>query len=338
MKVIREGCDEKIYNSHLWEHYFGNLRVGVLDIETTGLSAAGSSFVLGCLYDVAGERLFQVLAQNRREEKEALIEYLDLVSQMDVLITYNGRHFDIPFLVKRAERVLGISNLELPYDLDLHQLINGHSPIKKLVPNLKQKTVENYMGFWNTRADEISGKESIELYYSYESTGDEDAERKILLHNNDDVRQLARLTKVISKSDFHKAMMHMGFPVHLNSPGGKSVRLVTSKPRLHRNSLMIYGSQKGDAMDYRGFAIGDYPAESKFSSQDKSFCIKLPVIRQSDYAIVDILAAGLDDSSFTKLPNYSDGFLVIAHRDSLYPMETNFFIKEYITKFIGEEF
>ena len=51
-------------------------------------------------------------------------------------------------------------------------MLNGHSPIKRFVPNLKQKTVENYMGLWQSRDDEISGAESVELYNVYEKNHD----------------------------------------------------------------------------------------------------------------------------------------------------------------------
>ena len=83
-----------------------------------------------------------------------------------------------------------MKKLSMPYNLDLYLVLNGHSPIKKFVPNLKQKTVENYMGLWQSRTDEISGAESVELYNTYEKTGREDLESKILLHNSDDVIQL----------------------------------------------------------------------------------------------------------------------------------------------------
>lgn len=51
-----------------------------------------------------------------------------------------------------------------PYNLDLYLCLNGHSEIRNLLPSLKQKSVEAYMGLAPGRGDEIDGKESIALY------------------------------------------------------------------------------------------------------------------------------------------------------------------------------
>ena len=68
------------------------------------------------------------------------------------------------------------------------------------------------MGLWQSRDDEISGAESVELYNVYEKNHDPALGEKILLHNSDDILQLSRLLPVIGKSDFHKAMAALGFP------------------------------------------------------------------------------------------------------------------------------
>lgn len=68
------------------------------------------------------------------------------------------------------------------------------------------------MGLWQSRDDEISGSESVELYNVYEKNHDPALGEKILLHNSDDILQLSRLLPVIGKSDFHKAMAALGFP------------------------------------------------------------------------------------------------------------------------------
>ena len=67
------------------------------------------------------------------------------MKSVDYIITYNGRHFDIPFVEKRARKYkidIGIC----PYDLDLYLIINGHSELKSVLPNLKQKERRNFYG------------------------------------------------------------------------------------------------------------------------------------------------------------------------------------------------
>lgn len=61
------------------------------------------------------------------------------------------------------------------------------------------------MGLWQSRDDEISGAESVELYNVYEKNHDPALGEKILLHNSDDILQLSRLLPVIGKSDFSQS-------------------------------------------------------------------------------------------------------------------------------------
>ncbi|MDD6311543.1 MAG: ribonuclease H-like domain-containing protein [Firmicutes bacterium] len=342
MKHIVEEFEEIIYESALWNFYFDGMKVGVLDIETTGLNPSRNKFVLGCIYDVQSHKLHQILAQSRAEEMQSLAEYIKLIDNLDVVLTYNGRHFDIPFIQKRMEVsrnavnyiMRGSEDCFLPYNLDLYLVLNGYSPIKKLVPNMKQKTIENYMGFWMNRADEISGAESVDLFNHYEATGDEEAEKKILLHNNDDVRQLTKLSKAVIKSDFHKAMFALGFPVR---------NLIIRKIRLERDALEIKGLQRVKAMngvspiDYMGYSFGDYPTVSRFRKDTADFLLRLPIIRQSGMALADIRAAGLDEEEFGMYPSCGSGFLILEDGNGIRHMETNHLIKAFIEKFIDFE-
>jgi len=337
MKHIKIQTDEPLFSSTLLDFYFSGMKIGVLDIETTGLNPSRNKFILGGLFTFEDKVLHQFFAESRSEEKETLEAYLTEISKLDMVITYNGKHFDMPFLAKRAQ-AHGI-NVQLSFNLDLYLMLNGHSPIKKFVPNLKQKTVENYMGLWETRADEISGGESVELYNTYESTHDPQLEEKILLHNSDDVLQLTRLLKVITKCDFHKAMFTLGFPVS---------ELTVQKVKIEGDFMTVTGIQSGffdaavtsdhkqntGAIDYMGFFFGDYPVETRFESKENTFEMKFPVIRDSGLCFVDASAAGLDCTQFEKYPTYSSGFLVLENRNTRNFMEINHFIKSFIELFI----
>lgn len=337
MKHLTEYYDEPIYQSSTLDFYFNNMKIGVLDIETTGLNPSRNKFILGGCFDLQEKTMHQFFAESRSEEAVSLEAFYEKISDFDMVITYNGKHFDMPFIAKRMQNY-NMSGM-MPYNLDLYLLLNGHSPIKKFVPNLKQKTVENYMGLWQTRADEISGAESVELYNKYEKTGDAELEHKILLHNSDDVLQLTRLIKVIGKCDFHKAMYHMGFPVWNGaidiSGNHKPLRLITEKIKTDSNSLVITGHQEGCAIEYMGFSMGDFPAESRFEKKSRSFTMKLPVIRDSGLCIIDLDAAGLDSKEFEKYPACSSGFLVIEDHNERNFMETNHFVKAFIRHFMN---
>ena len=359
MKHLIKHFDEQIYTSAVLDFYFSDMKIGVLDIETTGLDPSRNKFILGGLFDIQTGTMHQFFAENRGEEKQALEEFYQLLSGFDMVITYNGKHFDMPFIARRMKaHGIGVKQLHddmpsdaaslLPYNLDLYLVVNGHSPIKKFVPNLKQKTVENYMGLWQSRDDEISGAESVELYNRFEKSGDPELEAKILLHNSDDVLQLARLIKVLSKCDVHKAMYHLGFPVKAVNEAGESIMLIVERIKTEKNSLFISGKQlscKGSELgnadsrarqgiDYMGFSFGDWPAKSRFESRSMSFSMELPVIRDSGLCITDLDAAGLDRNLFEKYPSCSSGFLVLEDHNDRKFMEANHFVKAFIESFM----
>lgn len=332
MKTICEKINEKITGSTLWNFYFGGMKAGVLDIETTGLNPERNKFILGCITDDREGQLYQMLAENRMEEDEALDEYMNKVSELDVVVTYNGRHFDIPFIEKRLKKY-GYDDVYMPYNLDVYLAVNGYSPIRKLVPNLKQKTLENYMGFWMNREDEISGAESVELYNMYEKTGDGQLERKILLHNNDDVRQLTRLTEVLRKCDFHRAMYGLGFPVNPGNPEASLMNV--QKIRIYADCIVASGRQlvrkDRKPVEYRSFPFGEMSAETEFCSADKSFRIRVPVMRRNGIAAADIRALeGLDEEKFMKYPLCEEGFIVVEDKSGLKYREINHLVKEVI--------
>ena len=337
MKHIIEDWQQDICRSALWDFYFDGLRVGVLDIETTGLDPYRNKFILGGVYDVQEHQLHQILAENQTEEPLALGEYMDVLAELDVLITYNGNHFDIPFLDTRLRKHPETTSLSCSYlyDLDLYPVLSKHSPLRRLLPNMKQKTVENYMGLWETRADEISGAESVDLYHLYERTADPDAEAKILLHNNDDVRQLTRLTKAITKSDFHKAMFHIGFPVKR----GPAMVTVTNI-RLRQDRLAWSGDQNRLPAAYMGYDYHGWPAGIRFTGS--GFELSVPMIRQSGLTVIDLEAAGLSDAAmpsgfcFKDYPGCASGFLVIEDAGGIKFRETNHFIIEFTKKIMEE--
>ena len=335
MEHIILQVNENFCGGALWDTYFADRMPAVLDIETTGLDRARCRFVLGGLLDIRQGTLHQIFADDTSEEPEALAAFMELTASFDVVVTYNGRHFDLPFLAERMARN-GLDRMrgegsELSYDgydLDLYQVLNGHSPIRRLLPNLRQKTVESYMGLWSDRSDEISGAESVELYYHYMKTKDPEARRQILLHNSDDVLQLTRLIPVIRKSDFHKAMYTMGFPV-----GSPWRRWQVRRIRTVRDVLRVEGIQGNRPIEYRGYSLGAYPMQTCFDAKAGSFLMEIPIIRRSGIAAADLTAAGLDESAFQKYPDSGSGFLVVEDRNGVKYMEANHLVSALIRKF-----
>ncbi|QIB68859.1 ribonuclease H-like domain-containing protein [Aminipila butyrica] len=310
------------YHSRLLDFYLGSAmhkKIGVLDIETTGLSPQNSHFILGGLliYQEEGVTLRQYFAESLEEERETLLAYLRDIQQLDILITYNGKHFDLKFLQGRMRALSLWEDFIFPFNLDLYLLINGHSSLRKLLPNLKQKTVENFMGLWGDRADEISGAESVELYKRFLYTKDPEIRRLIMLHNSDDVLQLSQLLPVTEKSDIHKAFFSLGFPVE---------DLHVSKIAFHSGNLQICGSQQ-NPLTYAAYQLDDCSCSLDFDRYSEEFSMELPIIKRSGLMIADTRVFDKDFSALQKYDTYDSGFLVLKQGDTVHYRETNHFVK-----------
>lgn len=333
MKHITKDFNQKQTLPDAFNFYFKGMVLGVLDIETTGLSANRNEFILGGLLLIPPDgpcKSHQFFAQTPDEEQETLKAFLTEVEKADMLLTYNGKHFDLPFLQQRGATF----DPQLPYNFDLYPVLKGYSPLRKFLPNLKQKTVENFMGFWTSRKDEISGKESVTLYYEYVTTKDPKIEETILLHNYDDICQLYRLLDTLGKCDLHKALYFIGFPAILSSASKPG--LYVEKIKLTGNYMDITGIQKGTPIDYRVFEQEGLPCTVLFDSQQATFHIRVPLLQSSGMILSDLRVLGLHSRSFDQYPTYGDGLLLLKQQDNENYLEINHLVKMLLERIMEQ--
>lgn len=332
MEYIIDQITYPLYSSRAFQLYFQDMKLGVLDIETTGLNPRRNQFVLGGLLTIEDNQLKveQFFAEEPQQEQETLQAFLSAVEKTDFLLTYNGRHFDIPFIKSRAQ---GAAEY-LPFNLDLYLAVRSHSPIRKFLPNLKQKTVENFMGLWDSRKDEISGKESVDLYYQYVAEKSPSVKQRILLHNHDDVLQLYRLLAVLEKVDLHKALHHMGFPILAPDPGLPG--LIIEKLSVSGNQFQIAGIQNKNAAEYLCYEWEDIPCSARFSKSERRFSVTIPVIRQSGLVFIDLKSLKMDLKPFEKYPSCQEGFLILEADGEKNYMEINHFVKRFLERMLKE--
>ena len=75
-------------------------RIVILDIETTSLEAdAGTLVSAGLMSDVGRGEYLEV--KTTSDEKPLLLRLVKRLESYDVMVTWNGRSFDIPFLTTR---------------------------------------------------------------------------------------------------------------------------------------------------------------------------------------------------------------------------------------------
>lgn len=318
MKIFCTSENGYKYSSEIFDTYFGNLRIGFFDIETTGLSPDRSKLILAGLAYYEGDTLVakQIFADDPSEEPEVITAVLNELKNFDMVVTYNGKRFDMPFLLKRAHRNKIHMNEALPYNLDLYPAVRSFSPLRAMLPDLKQKTVESFIGLWETRTDEISGAESVELYYYYAGTKDEKIRDVILLHNRDDITQLSKLLKVLDKCDLNSYIFANGLPAG---------RLIIDKITTGRQILEIAGIQRHNSVDFLSY--DDFCSGYKvwFKAKDSSFVIRIPVIENSGLRLVDLKKMNIDYSSLLRYPNVEEDYLIVSINEDVNHREVNLF-------------
>ena len=83
----------------LWQGYAERTRIALVDIETTGLTAGYDQITVIGLADGAGAKVF--VAGRPMPGDEVLEKFRDAIKAYDLVVTFNGANFDIPFIEKQ---------------------------------------------------------------------------------------------------------------------------------------------------------------------------------------------------------------------------------------------
>jgi len=161
-----------------------------MDIETCGLSGT-MIFLVGLMY-YAGEQLMfeQYLARDYSEEAAILQAFADRYASAGVLVTFNGKAFDMNLIRERS----AFHAQELAYadrrHLDL--LHESRRRWRGQVPNCRLQTLEaHFCG--RRRIGDIPSWAIPDAYHRFVSTGDAAEIRDILRHNLLDLLTMAQL-------------------------------------------------------------------------------------------------------------------------------------------------
>lgn len=333
MRIIEEYIKGPFYSSPIFDEYFGGLDIVVADIETTGLSPKSSAVILGgAVYsDGGGRKAVQFFGDTLDDEAELLQRYVQLLSRADVIVTYNGQRFDIPFLLHRMKKhKLDTAPLERLYSVDMYRVLKYHSHLPEILPNMKQKTVEIFLGDSESRTDEIDGAQSVELYKEYmRSTGARRGEilDYILLHNRDDIVRLSDMMRIIKTLDLHEIMYSSGFPMTI---GETDIHI--EKVKVAKGKLTAEGSVKGESAGYTCF--GD---NSTLEIDEKEGTLKLEVMCDeiSEHTVVDLRPLNADVHSLRELGGYESGYLILKSGKDVRHHEVNLLIKTVLYNMLG---
>jgi hypothetical protein len=147
-----------------------------LDIETTGLSPEYGEITVIGIHVCRGEETTFIQLVGRDITRGNM---LDALEGVQVLHTYNGSRFDMPFIHHK----LGVnieeicSHRDLMYDCWKNNLRGGF------------KSVERQLGI-DRESKGIDGLEAVRLWWKYVDAFDLDALNTLLLYNKEDVLNL----------------------------------------------------------------------------------------------------------------------------------------------------
>jgi len=150
-----------------------------LDIETTGLSSEYCEItVIGIhLCNGIDSAFIQLVGEDINADS-----IVDALNGVQIIYTYNGSRFDLPFITSRLGINLAqlFTHHDLMYDCWRNNLYGGF------------KVVEQQLGI-NRRLKEVSGYEAVRLWWRYVNDYDEDALATLLEYNKEDVLNLKTL-------------------------------------------------------------------------------------------------------------------------------------------------
>jgi len=262
----------------------------ILDIETTGLSPLYTQVILvGIIYyDGSTWKLTQIFCDHRREEKE-LLKALSNYIEDHLIITYNGHAFDIPYLNKRYQE----NNLDFSINnhrnFDLYRVIRSSKKALNL-SNYKLKTIEEYLGIF--REDQISGKESVELYNLYEENPTVDFRHKILLHNSDDIEYMIPTFKILD--DIPEEIISKYYPFILKSD--LYTELICTDYHEEKDYLSIEWQTRDPLIN-----LVDYSNGFSLEIQGHNISIKLPLFHIENRRFIDVDQLIFLDTHFNDL-------------------------------------
>jgi uncharacterized protein YprB with RNaseH-like and TPR domain len=156
-----------------------------LDIETTGLSPRYSRITVVGIYLHNGRdgQFTQLVGEDITSDS-----LLHSLSGVDIIYTYNGSRFDLPYIHYQ----LGVNLTELFRHYDLMYACWSNSLKGGL------KCVERQLGI-ERQEKNVDGFEAVKLWRRYIDQNDDEALATLLRYNREDVLNLKTLREILAK-------------------------------------------------------------------------------------------------------------------------------------------
>jgi hypothetical protein len=164
-----------------------------LDTETTGLTGGTGTFAfmigLG-FFQGDGFSIHQFFMRDYSEEKATLSLLNHLLESFQFLITFNGRHYDVPLLETRFILSRMTSKIKEMPNFDL--LFPSRKIWKGAYENCRLVTLESQL-LGSERTDDVPSEWIPYLYFDYIKTGDARKIQRVFYHNQMDILSMVAL-------------------------------------------------------------------------------------------------------------------------------------------------
>lgn len=144
-----------------------------LDIETTGLDGMSNEITMIGLYD--GASIFHYVSGHN------LDDFRDDIEKYKVIVTYNGKCFDIPFIRSNMGLSIDHTHIDLRYVLRSAGFGGG------------LKGCETQAGIDRGELTGLDGYDAVLLWNDYERKGNQKALETLLAYNSQDIVNLQTL-------------------------------------------------------------------------------------------------------------------------------------------------
>ena len=170
-----------------------------LDTETTGLAGGTGTcaFLIGIgAADGPGFRVRQFFLRDFTEEKAALAALAEALEPYQLLVTFNGKTFDIPLLETRYT----LARIRSPFSRLVHlDLLHPARRLWKLrLESCQLKNLEREL-LGIARDGDVPGSEIPQIYFDYLRTGSAKCLQPVFFHNALDIVTLAGLTVEVGR-------------------------------------------------------------------------------------------------------------------------------------------
>jgi len=164
-----------------------------LDAETTGLYNT-PLFLVGTMYfDSESFIIDQLFARDYSEEVNLLHYFSEFAPRFDILITFNGKSFDAPFI--RDRMIYHRKDFEWT-QTHVDILHHARRRWKDEVPDCKLQTLESYICH-RRRVNDVPGELVPDVYREFVQSGDTRLLADVFHHNALDLITLVELTVML---------------------------------------------------------------------------------------------------------------------------------------------